>query len=103
MYFFFSGIEFDMNPERVTLDNMFAMELHRYQTIAEEIVNNAIKELAIENGIKDIIETWNVIVFSVHKHMKGNEERGYILGATDEIMQVLDDNSMNLQSMAGSQ
>lgn len=98
-----TGITFDMAPERFTLENMFAMELHRYQTIAEEIINNAIKELQIEKGVRDIIDTWNVMTFTVHKHNLRNEERGYILGATDEIMQVLEDNSMNLQSMAGSQ
>ena len=32
-----------MSPERFTLENMFAMELHKYQDVAEEIVNHAIK------------------------------------------------------------
>lgn len=35
--------------------------------------------------------------------MKGKDDRGWILGETGDILQVLDDNSMNLQSMAGSQ
>ncbi|CAH2003821.1 unnamed protein product, partial [Acanthoscelides obtectus] len=98
-----TGIEFDMSPDRFTLDNMFAMELHRFQDIAEEIINNAIKELSIEKGVKEIQDTWANISFTVHRHMKGIEDRGFIIGATDEIMQVLEDNSMNLQSMAGSQ
>lgn len=98
-----TGVEFDMSPERFTLDNMFAMELDRFQEIAEEIINNAIKELAIEKGVKDIAEVWANLNFIVIKHMKGTEDRGFILGPTDEIMQVLDDNSMTLQSMAGSQ
>ncbi|KAF2892470.1 hypothetical protein ILUMI_13689 [Ignelater luminosus] len=98
-----TGQFFDMSPERFTLDNMFAMELHRYQDIAEEIINNAIKELSIEKGVRDIVEIWNVMAFTLHKHMKGTEDRGFILGDTAEIMQVLEDNSMNLQSMAGSQ
>ncbi|XP_056647538.1 dynein axonemal heavy chain 10 [Diorhabda sublineata] len=98
-----TGIEFDMSPDRFTLDNMFAMELHRYQEIAEDIINNAIKELSIEKGVREIADNWNSIVFIVHKHVKGLEDRGYIIGSTDEIMQVLEDNSMNLQSMAGSQ
>lgn len=98
-----TGRVFDMSPDRFTLDNMFAMELHKYQEIAEEIINNAIKELSIEKGVRDIAEVWAVMNFTVFKHMKGNEDRGYILGPTDEIMQVLEDNAMNLQSMAGSQ
>lgn len=98
-----TGIEFDMAPDRFTLDNMFAMELHRYQDIAEEIINHAIKELSIEKGVKQISEVWNTMNFILHKHMKGNEDRGFVVGSTEEIMQVLEDNSMNLQSMAGSQ
>ncbi|KAJ8963302.1 hypothetical protein NQ318_018771 [Aromia moschata] len=98
-----TGIEFDMSPDRFTLDNMFAMKLYRYQDIAEEIINNAIKELSIEKGVKQIAETWSNITFTVLKHMKGSEDRGFIIGATEEIMQILEDNSMDLQSMAGSQ
>lgn len=97
-----TGRHFDMHPDRFTLDNMFAMELHKYQDITEEIINNAIKELSIEKGVRDIAEVWATMLFTVHKHMKGNEDRGWILGATDDIMQVLEDNAMNLQSMAGS-
>lgn len=40
---------------------------------------------------------------TVVHHFKGNEDRGYILGPVDEIMLALDDNCMNLQSMAASQ
>lgn len=98
-----TGQVFDMSADRFTLDNMFAMELHRYQDIAEDIINNAIKELSIEKGVKDITEVWTKMEFTVHKHTKGTEDRGYLLGTTEEIMQVLEDNSMNLQSMAGSQ
>lgn len=36
-------------------------------------------------------------------HTKGTEDRGFILGPVDEIMLALDDNCMNLQSMAASQ
>ncbi|XP_030756931.1 dynein heavy chain 10, axonemal [Sitophilus oryzae] len=98
-----TGIVFDMSPDRFTLDNMFAMELHRFQEIAEGIINNAIKELAIERGVWEISEIWKTISFIVVKHMKGNEDRGHIIGPTEDIMQILEDNSMNLQSMAGSQ
>ncbi|CAH1165598.1 unnamed protein product [Phyllotreta striolata] len=98
-----TGIEFDMSPEKFTLDNMFAMQLHRYQDTAEEIINNAVKELSIEKGVKEVADIWGSVNFIVHKHSKGLEDRGYLIGSTDDIMQILEDNSMNLQSMAGSQ
>ena len=34
--------------------------------------------------------------------MKGTQERGSILGSVDDIVLTLDDNAMNLQSMAAS-
>lgn len=40
--------------------------------------------------------------FNVIKYTKGLADRGYILGAVDEVMQMLDDNAMNLQSMSAS-
>lgn len=39
---------------------------------------------------------------SSSRYMKGTQERGYILGAVDEIVLSLDDNAMNLQSMSAS-
>ena len=43
-----TGQKFEMNPETFTLQNVFAMELHRFQEAIGEIVNCAVKELAIE-------------------------------------------------------
>lgn len=36
------------------------------------------------------------------RYTKGTQERGHILGAVDDIVLSLDDNAMNLQSMAAS-
>lgn len=40
--------------------------------------------------------------FNVVKYVKGNQDRGYVLGACDEVLQQLDDHTMALQGMAGS-
>ncbi|KAJ0174233.1 hypothetical protein K1T71_010379 [Dendrolimus kikuchii] len=98
-----TGQDFDMSPDRFTLENMFAMQLHKYQDVAEEIVNHAIKELAIERGVKDIQETWASIAFTVQRHFNRGEDRGYTLNPCDEIIVKLDDDAMSLQSMAASQ
>ena len=60
-------------------------------------MNCATKELAIEKGVKEVEETWGQQKFSVNKYMKGTQERGFILGAVDEVLQILDDNAMQLQ------
>ena len=49
-----------------------------------------------------MVETWEMMKFSVLRYFKGTQERGSILGPVEEVLQCLDDNSMNLQSMAGS-
>ena len=38
----------------------------------------------------------------IPRYMRGTQERGHVLGAVDEIVMTLDDNAMNLQSMAAS-
>src|SRR5690606_18763288 len=46
-----TGVKFDSNMKAVTLDHIFAMELHRYTETIEEIVNESIQELKIESEI----------------------------------------------------
>ncbi|XP_063171723.1 dynein axonemal heavy chain 10 [Candoia aspera] len=97
-----TGTSFDMATESFTLENMFAMELHKHSDVINEIVGSAVKELSIEKGVKEIIETWENMKFTVQRYFKGTQERGFILGAVDEIVQILDDNAVNLQSISGS-
>ncbi|XP_071441594.1 dynein axonemal heavy chain 10 [Hetaerina americana] len=98
-----TGITFDLEFDKLTLENMFAMELHKYQEIAESIIANAVKERGIEKGLQQITEVWTVLEFSIIKHEKGEIDRGFILGSVDEILPILEDNAVNLQSMASSE
>uniref|UniRef100_A0A8D2N9M5 Dynein-1, subspecies f n=1 Tax=Zonotrichia albicollis TaxID=44394 RepID=A0A8D2N9M5_ZONAL len=97
-----TGTRFEMKTETFTLENMFAMELHKYAVVISDIVGTAIKELSIEKGLKEIIETWENMKFPVEVYTKGTETRGYILGSVEEILETLDDNNVNLQSVLGS-
>ncbi len=58
---------FDMNPETFTLENLFAMDLHNYAETISDIVGSASKELSIEKSLSEVISTWQVQKFSVHK------------------------------------
>lgn len=69
-------MNFDLNPDTFTLDNMFAMELHRFTDIIQDIVGSAVKELSIEKGITEVADTWGSMKFTVYKYMKGTQERG---------------------------
>ncbi|XP_039327853.2 dynein axonemal heavy chain 10 isoform X2 [Saimiri boliviensis] len=96
-----TSVFFEMT-ETFTLENMFAMELHKHTEVLNEIVTAAVKEVAIEKAVKEILDTWENMKFTVVKYYKGTQERGYILGSVDEIIQCLDDNTFNLQSISGS-
>lgn len=43
-----TGTSFEMNSESFTLENMFAIELHKYANVIGDIVTAAVKELSIE-------------------------------------------------------
>lgn len=43
-----TGTRFEMKTETFTLENMFAMELHRHKEVISDIVGTAVKELSIE-------------------------------------------------------
>lgn len=48
------------------------------------------------------MKTWEKMKFTVQAYIKGTEKRGSILGSVDEILQNVDNDTMNLQSMSGS-
>ncbi|KAF4798840.1 Dynein-1-alpha heavy chain, flagellar inner arm I1 complex [Turdus rufiventris] len=97
-----TGTRFEMKTETFTLENMFAMELHRHADVISDIVGTAVKELSIEKAMKEITETWENVKFPVEVYTKGTETRGFILGNIEEILETLDDNNVNLQSILSS-
>ncbi|XP_068162278.1 dynein axonemal heavy chain 10 [Antennarius striatus] len=97
-----TGTNFEMDRDSFTLENMFAMELHKYADVIDDIVTSATKELSIENAMNDVVKTWKSMVFTVQPYFKGKDKRGTILGAVDEIMLNVDNDAMNLQGMSGS-
>lgn len=53
-------------------------------------------------GMKAVAHTWENINFNVQSYFKGNQKHGFILGAMDETLLNVDNDIINLQSMAGS-
>ncbi|KAI9144584.1 dynein heavy chain and region D6 of dynein motor-domain-containing protein [Paraphysoderma sedebokerense] len=97
-----TGQSFDVSPENFTLEKLFSMNLSVHADTIGELVNGAMKELSIENALRDIEVTWKGMKLTIVKYMKGTEERGFILAGIDDITTALDDNAMNLQSMNAS-
>ncbi|XP_061673976.1 dynein axonemal heavy chain 10-like [Syngnathoides biaculeatus] len=97
-----TGTCFDMTASSFTLENMFAMDLHKYADVIGDIVTSAVKELGIEKGVKEVVETWENMKFVIQPYNKGNQQQCSVLGGVDEIVLNVDNDAMNLQSMAGS-
>merc|ERR1719197_1592070 len=98
-----TGVKFDVTSSTVTLGNIFAMELHRFTADIEEIVNEAMQEVKIEKEINNIDATWRDLSLELAKYTgKTGADRGFVLRSADEIKLTLEDNILNLQSMAGS-
>jgi dynein heavy chain, axonemal len=53
-----TGRTFDMSPDTFTLERLFAMNLHEHAEAIGDIVGGAMKELSIENAIKEVEATW---------------------------------------------
>lgn len=45
---------------------------------------------------------WDNYKLILIKYIKNDEDRGWIIGPTDDMMQVLDDNLVTLQGISGS-
>jgi len=97
-----TDIYFDMRPDIFSLEHIFNMELNRFVDVIGNILNAAMKEQAIEKGIRDLEETWSAMKLTVVKYFKGTSDRGYVITALNEITPVLEDNIMQLQGMAVS-
>jgi len=91
-----------MAPDRFTLGKLFAMELHQYSEAIAEIIATAIKELYIEKCVKELTEAWDIYKLNIIKYIKNDEDRGWIVGPMEEMMQLLDDNMVTLQGISGS-
>jgi dynein heavy chain, axonemal len=97
-----TGQEFDMDPKSFTLGSMFAMTLDRYAESILKITSAAEKELTIESELKKLMEVWNDQKFVVAKYHKGTEDRGHVLRSVDDVLLLLEDMGLNLQSMMAS-
>nr|AML30863.1 axonemal inner arm dynein heavy chain 7 [Marsilea vestita] len=97
-----TGKSFDMDPKSFTLANLFRMELHKFASVISEITNAATKELNIEMELKKMAETWKEQQFELFKYNKDGKDRGWVLKSTEPIVLLLEDMSLNLQSMTNS-
>ena len=96
-----TGVTFDVSLKTLTLSNIFAMDLHRFSSSVEDIINEAVQEGKIESELAKIDVSWRENSLVVVKYKKDGQERGYVLRAAEDLKLELEDNMLNLQTIAG--
>jgi dynein heavy chain len=98
-----TGHTFDTSDgAQQTLSGLFTLRLSRFAAQIASITTGARKELSIEKGLHEITQVWRATNFSLSKYQKGTTDRGYVLRGVDDVLVTLEDNMMNLATMASS-
>ena len=97
-----TGVRFDASDATFTLRSIFDMNLTRFEETISEIVGEAMQEMKLQVAINELKKLWSQKRFQLVKYKKGDQVRGTILGAADEIVLDLEDNLLLLQAMLGN-
>ena len=79
------------------LSDLLALELHNYVDGVTELVEISVKELKVEKKLTAIEDTWITLSLDFVRH---KDTEVYVIGSPDEVLEQLEANQMELQSMA---
>ncbi|XP_071446269.1 dynein beta chain, ciliary-like [Hetaerina americana] len=82
-----------------TLADLLALNLHKYEEEVKTIVDKSVKEMSMEKVLKDLESTWGNMKFEHEKH----ERTGCtLLKASEELIETLEENQVQLQNLMSS-
>ncbi|XP_067892376.1 dynein axonemal heavy chain 11 [Heterodontus francisci] len=90
-----TGVSFVMDAD-TTLGDLLALQLYRVEEEVKNIVDKAIKEMAIEKVLAEISQIWNVMEFSYEKHYSTGTP---LLKSDENLIETLEDNQVQLQNI----
>ncbi|BHF75205.1 Dynein heavy chain 9, axonemal [Sparganum proliferum] len=93
-----TGVKFSMSKE-TTLADLLALSLHRFEDEVRNLVDKAVKEMAMEKVLRELNNTWSQTVFEVEEHARTNLK---LPKFSEELIEVLEDNQVQLQNMITS-
>ncbi|KAJ8974478.1 hypothetical protein NQ317_016132 [Molorchus minor] len=85
--------------DSTTLNDLLELKLHKYEEDVKNIVDKAVKEMAMEKLLKEINATWGTMQFSTEYHER---TRLNLLVVSEEIIETLEENQVALQNMMTS-
>jgi len=97
-----TGVLFDTSLKSLTLGDIFNMELHKFTSQVEEIINEAQQEGKIETELSKIENAWKNNALVVVKYKKDGQDRGWMLRQSEDLKLELEDNMLNMQTISGS-
>ncbi|XP_068103478.1 dynein beta chain, ciliary-like [Hyperolius riggenbachi] len=90
-----TGVRFLMNEETV-LGDLLALQLHRVEDEVKNIVDKAVKEMAIEKVLVEMNHTWSTMQFSYEKHPATGTP---LLKSDENLIETLEENQVQLQNI----
>lgn len=82
-----------------TLAELLSLNLHKYEDDVKTIVDRAVKEMGMEKVLKELDQTWSSMSFSCEIHQATGLP---MLKATEELIETLEDNQVQLQNLMTS-
>ncbi|XP_043549538.1 dynein axonemal heavy chain 11 isoform X1 [Chiloscyllium plagiosum] len=90
-----TGVGFVMDAD-TTLGDLLALQLYRVEEEVKNIVDKAVKEMAIEKVLTEISQTWSVMEFSYETHHSTGTP---LLKSDENLIETLEDNQVQLQNI----
>lgn len=85
--------------ENTTLADLLNLNLHNYEDEVRNIVDKAVKEMSMEKVLKELDSTWSTMEFEHEKHPRTGIT---IIKTSEELIETLEDNQVQLQNMMTS-
>ncbi|XP_067623613.1 dynein beta chain, ciliary [Eurosta solidaginis] len=86
--------------ETTTLQQLLQLKLHQYEEDIKNTVDRAVKEMTVTKVLDEIKTTWTRMHFETELHQTRTNVQ--VLKVSEELMETLDDNQMQLQNIATS-
>ncbi|KAK3590847.1 hypothetical protein CHS0354_024585 [Potamilus streckersoni] len=85
--------------ESTTLSDLLSLNLHNFEDEVRGIVDKAVKEMSMEKVLKELNVTWAAMEFEHDPHPRTGIT---LLKTSEELIEVLEDNQVQLQNMLTS-
>ncbi|XP_011494831.1 PREDICTED: dynein beta chain, ciliary-like [Ceratosolen solmsi marchali] len=91
-------VKFTMN-DKTTLADLLKLDLHKYEEEVKNVVDKAVKEMAMDKILNELNSVWNQLEFERDFY---DRTKLYILRINEETIDILEENQVQLQNMLAS-